>query len=482
MKTSSFRKMIFESNKLELKILLMILVFSCSCKKFILVPPPTTQVVTTSVFADASSATAAQLGVYIKIRSSVANFNFVTGISSDELFNYNRAVFYKDAYVNTLNVQDASSLSTAYWNVYYNAIYQENAIIENLEKSPVNLKIKQQLTGEAYFTRAYNYLMLLNLYGGVPLVTSTDYTTNTNKARSTTADVYTQIVADLKIAHSLLNSNYVDASDTVVTTDRVRPTTWAADALLARVYLDTKDWKDAETQASIVINNTEFNLPSDLTTVFKNTSREAILQFIPDNTKTYSYNGGVFVVSNGVPTSCTISNTLLGVFEPGDQRKVNWISTYTNPTTSVSYTYASKYRRSPSSTGNNDEYDMVLRLGEQYLIRSEARAQQNNISGTNGALSDLNAIRHRAGLGDYSDAIDQTSVLAAIAHERQVELFTEGQRWVDLKRTGMIDAVMGAPGNACATKGGTWQSYQQLYPISLPDIQKAPNLTQAPGY
>ena len=116
---------------------------------------------------------------------------------------------------------------------------------------------------------------------------------------------------------------------------------------------------------------------------------------------------------------------------------------------------------------------MILRLGEQYLIRAEARAQQGNVSG---AWQDLNTIRMRADLGPSA----QPDILAAIGHERQIELFTEmGQRWLDLKRTGQVNAVMEV---ATPLKGGSWNSYQQLYPVAQGDIQDDPQLTQNVGY
>ena len=114
----------------------------------------------------------------------------------------------------------------------------------------------------------------------------------------------------------------------------------------------------------------------------------------------------------------------------------------------------------------------MFRLAEQYLIRSEARAQQNNLSG---AASDLNTIRARAGLG-VTPAATQADLLLAIEKERWVELFTEmSDRWFNLKRTGRIDAVLSL------TKP-QWQSFQALYPIPTTEITANPKLLQNPGY
>src|SRR5438552_17436425 len=113
---------------------------------------------------------------------------------------------------------------------------------------------------------------------------------------------------------------------------------------------------------------------------------------------------------------------------------------------------------------------MYLRLAEQYLIRAEARTQENNISS---AQTDLNVIRSRAGLGPVT-ASDKASLLAAILHERQVELFTEwGHRWFDIKRTGTVDATMTV---VTSQKGGTWNTNQQWYPIPQSELQNDVNL------
>lgn len=116
---------------------------------------------------------------------------------------------------------------------------------------------------------------------------------------------------------------------------------------------------------------------------------------------------------------------------------------------------------------------MVLRLAEQYLIRAEARVHLDNF---NGAKEDVNLIRQRAGLPGTT-ANNGPALLNAIAHERQVELFTEwGHRWLDLKRTGQANTILNnekAPG---------WQPMDTLYPIPQNELILNKNLTQNQGY
>ena len=117
---------------------------------------------------------------------------------------------------------------------------------------------------------------------------------------------------------------------------------------------------------------------------------------------------------------------------------------------------------------------MVLRLAEQYLIRAEARAEQNNLTG---AVADLNIIRNRAGLPNTT-AVTQGDILTAIMHERQVELFSEwGHRFFDLKRTGQANTVLGA----IASKQ-PWNTNQLLYPIPVSETTNDAFLQQNPGY
>src|SRR6185369_6024182 len=99
-------------------------------------------------------------------------------------------------------------------------------------------------------------------------------------ARSPKAQVYQQIIFDLTDAQNLLNNNYV-RSDALTTysigsAERVRPTKWAATALLARAYLYIGDYTHAEEQATAVLNNSSFYALSSLNNAFLKNSRETI--------------------------------------------------------------------------------------------------------------------------------------------------------------------------------------------------------------
>jgi hypothetical protein len=122
------------------------------------------------------------------------------------------------------------------------------------------------------------------------------------------------------------------------------------------------------------------------------------------------------------------------------------------------------------------EYIMVMRLAEQYLIRSEARVQQGKLEL---AIEDLNLIRSRAKLANKSGN-NKSDILTDILHERKVELFTEwGHRWFDLKRTENLDDIMKI---VTPTKGGVWRRESALLPIPASEILINSNLLQNPGY
>lgn len=464
----------------------LICISQAGCKKLLNIEPPTTSLTNLSAFNDDYTATAVMTGHYAKLSLGGGGFGFLgissaTSLLADELSLWSG--YSLSPYVECYNNQLHSELST-FWP--YQGLYECNAVIENINVSvDLSPSVKNQLLGEAIFMRSCYFFYLVNLFGDIPMPLTTDIKVNALLSRTPKDLVYRQIIADLKEAVSLLSSEYLNGGLKfyVSNTQRVRPTRWAAMALLARTYLYTGDYANAEITSSELINhNALFNLTA-LNEVFKANSREAIwqLQGVQDNMNTND--GNVFILNETGPDEnrpVYLSETLLSAFESGDARKTdgNWVNSVTT-TTGETYHYSFKYKlQFPSDPGQ--EYQMIFRLGEQYLIRAEARAKLGNVSG---ARDDLFAIRRRAGLADGTlTANDQASLLTAVMHERQVELFTEmGHRWLDLKRTGTVDAVMRVE----APKKGpgiTWESTDALYPLPFDDLQRDKNLTQNAGY
>src|SRR5712671_6263028 len=111
--------------------------------------------------------------------STMASINsgLYPGLSADELTSYSTDPNFDQFYTNNLLPSNANL--TGYWSDSYQYIYGANSIIDGLAKSnTVNASVKQQLTGEARFIRAFCYFYLTNLFGDVPLILTTDYTKN----------------------------------------------------------------------------------------------------------------------------------------------------------------------------------------------------------------------------------------------------------------------------------------------------------------
>ena len=133
---------------------------------------------------------------------------------------------------------------------------------------------KNQFIGEALFVRALVHSYLVNLYGDVPYITTTDYEVNRLVTRMPTAEVYTNIIADLQQAIALLPEAYVAP-------ERVRPNRSTASALLARVYLYNGNWAEASNAASAVLNNAEYVWETDIDKIFLKDCTATIWQFSP---------------------------------------------------------------------------------------------------------------------------------------------------------------------------------------------------------
>lgn len=437
-----------------------------SCQEFVEIDPPTTEITEQSVFNENSTARSAMAGLYSKLMENEYNFtsgiNSITtlsGLSADEFVNSSTNSSGTPFYNNSLTGNETGTM----WSNLYKTIYMSNAILEGVQGSTqLSTETSNQIQGEALFIRAWCHFYLVNLFGDVPVVRSTDYRINNAISRSSKEEVYVRIIEDLKLAQTLLPKDY-----TVTNGERTTPTFWAATSLLSRAYLYTGEWAMAESAASQVISHNEFNLES-LNNVFLNSSKEAIWQLKPVFPGVNTYDGATYILTTS-PKVVSLAVAVSNDFEAGDLRTTNWIKAIS--VNGNTFYFPNKYKVKSGSAVS--EYLMVFRLAEQYLIRAEARANLNKLTE---AVEDINVIRQRAGLG-VTSAISQGDILKSVEQERRAELFCEwGHRWLDLKRTERINVVLG-------TYKSNWQETDSLFPLPITELNKNPNLLpQNPGY
>lgn len=433
-----------------------------SCDDFVTVDLPTNQLIGITVFEDVATADAALSHIYSKLRNDVLVTGTSNGLScllgnyTDELDYYSTGnLAALDYYQN--NLLPTNSSITSIWKSTYNLVYATNAVIEGvLSSTQINASNKSRLLGEAYFIRAYLHFYLVNLYGEIPYVTSTDYQTNAVIPKIAIPNVYNKLTTDLQQAISSLPDAYVVAG-------RIKPNKSTAYALLSRVKLYSGNWSQAIYYADLVIQNTSlYSLPT-IPNVFLKNSTGTLWQLMPQATGLNTLEAQTFIFLSGPPPTYALTPSLVASFEVGDLRRTNWIGEVTNGTQTWYYPYKYKIR---VNSGTSVENSILFRLEELYLIRAEAKAQLNDITG---AQDDLNAIRNRVGLAN-TVATTQGSLLTAILQERRKEFFTElGHRWFDLKRTGQAAIVLGT------TKPG-WDSKDLLFPLPSSELLLNPNL------
>lgn len=457
-------------------IYLVALLCLSSCEDFVEVEAPNNKLVREEVFSSDDTARSAMTGIYNQLfmagyaNGSSRSITFLPALSADNIKNIvttdlNRIQFEEH------EITPDNQYNLVLWSSAYNIIYLTNAFIEGVSESEnISDELKKELEGEARFIRAFTYFHLTNLYGEVPLLLTSDYQNNELAGRTSQQEVYEQVFDDLQISIDLLNEEYADEERTQVTSN-------VAKAFLARVYLYVEDWEMAEYYSNEVISNsTDYEVLEDLDKVFLANSQEAIWQLSPiargGNTQTNE--GNLFIHSELLPffVSNALKSEFLEVFDETDKRLTSWVGF--NDFLGEHYVY--KYKIWNSNEFPIAEYSMVLRLAEQYLIRAEARAQQDNIAG---AINDIDVIRGRAGtdlIADINPTINRDEILQLIMEERRKELFAEwGHRWFDLKRTGIAEEELG-------NDNALWQNTDVLYPIPSDERMKNPNLTQNTGY
>ncbi len=447
----------------------MLLAFG-GCRE-ILEPPPVDLLVDDLVLRGPDDMEPVRIGLYNALRSFGSCTIFAADFTPDYI--QNNGTFTDFNELGNKNITPANTLVGTLWNNIYYTVYLANFIEENIDGvARVSQAEKERLLAEAKFCRAYAYFIAAHSFGDVPNVTTTDVETNRSISRAPQREILDRVLADYTAALTVLPLRW-DADN--ATLNKQFATKNAVRAGLARYHLYEGNWAAAEQYADTIINSRLQSIDSSYVTVISTEfDSESIFELAYANsssddpgTSTTGLNNILVGRREVIPSNSYVQeiiNVNAGtrratiVFNPSNQqgRDNGWtVTKYGTP-----------------DQGNNNI--TVFRLAEMYLIRAEARAQQNRITGNSGALSDVNTLRIRAKapLAAFST---QAAALNSIETERLYELSFEGHRWFDLKRTGRLNAVM----NAFSTR---WHEKYNLWPIPQTEIQTNRQLVQNTGY
>lgn len=369
--------------------------------------------------------------------------------------------FDTDAEVDDGLVTAANGAVSGIWSAGYEIINRANNVLASIPQvTDLDPALAARYRGEALLLRALAYHNLARWFGGVPLVTEPTWTItpDVNVPRSLEADIYTFVIGSLQEAIGLLPT----------TSAEFRLTRGAAQALLARVYLDVGRWAEARDMATVVIQSGRYQLIRPYSNIFavKN-SPESIfsLQYTvnDDNFLAFWFFPGELGGRRGfAPTS----NLRTSFINNGD---VERLST-TIRLDSRGRRFGGKYFR----VATGDDNVLVLRFAEMYLIRAEANWRLNP-SDVATILADLNEVRRRAGVADLlpTDVPTSDELRNAILQERRLEFALEGHRFFDLRR------MLGDP---AAAEALDIEQFRLRFPIPQRELDANTALTQNPGY
>ncbi|MBU2952036.1 RagB/SusD family nutrient uptake outer membrane protein [Tamlana agarivorans] len=410
------------------------------------------------------------------------------------------------------------------WRRIYLGIAAANNAIEGADDVVAADDLKNPITAQAYFIRAWYYFHLVRLFGDVPYIAETIDGSNSDFYRNISctpeADVYKNIISDLEYAEQWLDDT---------TAAPGIPSKGAASAYLALVHLtratsdarESKDFNTASLYAQKVINSGVYSLDDNFQTLF-NASESANS---PEMIFTLDYNNVeaddnaydqvapmTGVRSDDDDQGWSVAVPVMAVydsFEDGDYRKrVSFQTEATIGGTTVDYTnftisghehagnmpYIAKYTRFPGdyARGNKRATSIkypMMRYAEVLLIAAECAAEAGDNAN---ALKYINEVRARARKGGVSTNggyvpetvpasavpadLTGTVTVADVIEERRVELAFEGKRWYDIKRRDLGDQVFGASGYE-GLKPDWNAAVDYDTPIPQDEIQSNPNLT-----
>ncbi len=370
-----------------------------------------------------------------------------------------------------------NSLINAQWTGWYRTIHRANVIIE---KGPTVTTVaeatRNRLVGEARFLRAWAYYELGSLFGGVPIYTEFVKSVDGSKGRSTQKEVYDQAIADLKFAETALPATYPAA-------ELGRATKAAAQTLLARVYLQMGDYASAKTELTKVVSSGLYKIVDDyldLTNEEGEFNAESIFEVVyAPSGGAYNWGGdsdGTALQEETVRTqeysaigwrNVIPSNKILNAYErtsKGDAKNdprydmSYWktgdlynsgkntltadivqgnSSVVEGVTQKVSWRKYSVLYKSDQGYAQSGINMRIMRYADVLLMLAECENEAGNQAA---AIALMNQVRARKSVAmppyptkNYPSS-NKAEVLAAIQHERYVELAAEQVRNFDILR------------------------------------------------
>ena len=373
----------------------------------------------------------------------------------------------------------------------YRMVNRANVVLGALpsaDSTKVGDEVKRaRLKGEALFLRAFGHFEAFryycNNYDPAGLAMPYMEISTLDPVPRIKMDVFFQkLNADLVAAKALLPNNLTDIARVNVAT---------VSGLQARVALYTRDWANAETFATEYITAVPIATIAQFPGIWSDANAaEQAWRLV----RTASIGGRIGSLFRGTSTSAT--NVGLVTWKPSeklwssydqvnDVRFASYLKDEPLLTAQVRPSrLIQKYAGSGYFTANENVANAkMFRTGEMYLIRAEARAEQNKYTGANSAETDVNTLRANRITG-YANVtfVSKQDAIDNIMQERFKELPYEGHRFFDLRRRGLPVTRLAA--DAPSATGTTLPAgnFRFVLPIPLPEITTNPIMVQNPGY
>jgi hypothetical protein len=354
------------------------------------------------------------------------------------------------------------------WTQMYTVIASANIIIGAQDITGDQAKI-DHIRGQAFAIRALAHFDLLKLYGqqhvtggdptlGVPYIT--EYKgDNLLPARNTVTEVKTNIYDDLETALLLMSATLNDASKQSVTT-------YAVNAIQARVAVYFKDWAIAKTACEAVINSTNYQIvpAASYDDIWRTDGPvNSVFELAFSSTDNANINGLQYIYRGSQYGDVEVLADLSNLFEANDVRG------FINGMLGYEGTKIRNMGKYPSIDYSDEVF--LIRYEEVILNYAEALFELTDAT----ALTWLNMIPAARNATSYA-TISKANILL----ERRKELCFEGFRFDDLARTG-ADIPLVSPFQQ-THDGPTYGSYKYAFPIPLVELNANSSMVQNFGY